>query len=102
MIRGQRISTLFPTRRSSDLSIGRMVTPTSVEFLGNSLESRKSSSSAVAMAAARRSVGTTKEVGEGGGGRSGSESSTSVFGLEDRKSTRLNSSHANISYAVFC
>src|SRR3712207_6647369 len=24
------------------------------------------------------------------------------FGLEDRKSTRLNSSHANISYAVFC
>src|SRR3712207_7491043 len=25
-----------------------------------------------------------------------------VEGLEDRKSTRLNSSHANISYAVFC
>src|SRR3712207_8114705 len=25
-----------------------------------------------------------------------------VFPLEDRKSTRLNSSHANISYAVFC
>src|SRR3712207_6879656 len=25
-----------------------------------------------------------------------------VTGLEDRKSTRLNSSHANISYAVFC
>src|SRR3712207_7468004 len=24
------------------------------------------------------------------------------YGLEDRKSTRLNSSHANISYAVFC
>src|SRR3712207_8193860 len=24
------------------------------------------------------------------------------FGGEDRKSTRLNSSHANISYAVFC
>src|SRR5258707_7432527 len=24
------------------------------------------------------------------------------FGLTDRKSTRLNSSHANISYAVFC
>src|SRR3712207_8260856 len=29
--------------------------------------------------------------GRGAGGR-----------LEDRKSTRLNSSHANISYAVFC
>src|SRR5258707_2372660 len=25
-----------------------------------------------------------------------------LFWLEDRKSTRLNSSHANISYAVFC
>src|SRR3712207_7319882 len=25
-----------------------------------------------------------------------------VAGLRDRKSTRLNSSHANISYAVFC
>src|SRR3712207_9012208 len=24
------------------------------------------------------------------------------FAVEDRKSTRLNSSHANISYAVFC
>src|SRR3712207_7243979 len=24
------------------------------------------------------------------------------FGTKDRKSTRLNSSHANISYAVFC
>src|SRR3712207_8725072 len=25
-----------------------------------------------------------------------------ILGTEDRKSTRLNSSHANISYAVFC
>src|SRR3712207_6991775 len=25
-----------------------------------------------------------------------------LFRIEDRKSTRLNSSHANISYAVFC
>jgi len=25
-----------------------------------------------------------------------------LAGLSDRKSTRLNSSHANISYAVFC
>src|SRR3712207_6893335 len=28
--------------------------------------------------------------------------STRRNGAEDRKSTRLNSSHANISYAVFC
>src|SRR5258707_11432360 len=35
-------------------------------------------------------VGILREPGEGGAGR------------RDRKSTRLNSSHANISYAVFC
>src|SRR3712207_6914157 len=29
-------------------------------------------------------------------------SSTALAGRRDRKSTRLNSSHANISYAVFC
>src|SRR3712207_7646891 len=33
-------------------------------------------------------------------GRWGEQSLRNV--LEDRKSTRLNSSHANISYAVFC
>src|SRR3712207_8801050 len=31
-----------------------------------------------------------------------SEEGTEVEVREDRKSTRLNSSHANISYAVFC
>src|SRR3712207_6883450 len=31
-----------------------------------------------------------------------SESFTCEAGRTDRKSTRLNSSHANISYAVFC
>src|SRR3712207_7568925 len=30
------------------------------------------------------------------------EDSGGVHGAKDRKSTRLNSSHANISYAVFC
>src|SRR3712207_8572278 len=34
-------------------------------------------------------------------GRCGGSKST-VSNLLDRKSTRLNSSHANISYAVFC
>src|SRR3712207_8282896 len=32
----------------------------------------------------------------------GGPSSTNLEGDQDRKSTRLNSSHANISYAVFC
>src|SRR3712207_8991046 len=35
-------------------------------------------------------------------GRGGQEYCLVVDDLEDRKSTRLNSSHANISYAVFC
>src|SRR3712207_7272116 len=30
------------------------------------------------------------------------EAAGHVLGQQDRKSTRLNSSHANISYAVFC
>src|SRR3712207_6852484 len=33
---------------------------------------------------------------------SATEGSTSRYSKLDRKSTRLNSSHANISYAVFC
>src|SRR3712207_7418335 len=44
---------------------------------------------------------------EGYGGRDGEEKATQrrgdeLVGDEDRKSTRLNSSHANISYAGFC
>src|SRR3712207_8522695 len=38
------------------------------------------------------------ETGEGIAG----EEAVAFSGLQDRKSTRLNSSHANISYAVFC
>src|SRR3712207_233995 len=34
--------------------------------------------------------------------RVGKRLATAVEGYLDRKSTRLNSSHANISYAVFC
>src|SRR3712207_8136209 len=35
-------------------------------------------------------------------GPRGVQSDFSIRGAADRKSTRLNSSHANISYAVFC
>src|SRR3712207_8981506 len=41
--------------------------------------------------------------GPGGDGRlEGPDRERQLHGVEDRKSTRLNSSHANISYAVFC
>src|SRR3712207_7703503 len=41
--------------------------------------------------------GPEPDAGEGEDGRASVEDAN-----EDRKSTRLNSSHANISYAVFC
>src|SRR5258708_5964192 len=42
--------------------------------------------------------------GAGAGGGSGADVTgvTGMAGMEDRKSTRLNSSHQIISYAVFC
>src|SRR2546421_7827561 len=44
------------------------------------------------------------DAGQVCGDRPGSESRAEAYGgnLEDRKSTRLNSSHDQISYAVFC
>src|SRR5687768_17868400 len=72
MIRRPPRSTLFPTRRSSDLSKVRLT-------VGR---------------AYRRSVNSTTRLG-------GSSRSTAV-NTPDRKSTRLNSSHGYISYAVFC
>src|SRR3712207_7832035 len=47
-------------------------------------------------AVAVRGKGTARYQGEGGKDGSGTGEA------QDRKSTRLNSSHANISYAVFC
>src|SRR3712207_7209602 len=47
-----------------------------------------------------------RAAGVGGGGRGRADRGVRRVGAahqpEDRKSTRLNSSHANISYAVFC
>src|SRR3712207_8123357 len=48
-----------------------------------------------------QSPGSSGGGGGGGGGGGTSPSPTDHTG-PDRKSTRLNSSHANISYAVFC
>src|SRR3712207_6904483 len=81
MIRRPPRSTLFPTRRSSDLRVaGR-----------------------VRARAPRRDVAVV--VGVAGGAEVEPERAVGDDEAEagrDRKSTRLNSSHANISYAVFC
>src|SRR3712207_7133667 len=54
-----------------------------------------------------RPLGGDKNLAGGPGndavfGGNGAEDLSGEDGDEDRKSTRLNSSHANISYAVFC
>src|SRR3712207_7956007 len=88
MIRRPPRSTLFPytTLFRSELHDVRKVFP-----------ARRSAPEAVAV----DGVSLRVEAGEFAGvvGPSGSGKSTLV---RDRKSTRLNSSHANISYAVFC
>src|SRR3712207_8915806 len=84
MIRRPPRSTLFPytTLFRSFSSVGTLP-PTPPEV------SKTTSAS--------RSLNTFAQV------RAANPSPTTVtFILQDRKSTRLNSSHANISYAVFC
>src|SRR5437773_9243870 len=80
MIRRPPRSTLFPTRRSSDLA-------------GHALR----------LQAPEPVVG--RPPGEGGLDERGQHVAVRdavAVGPEDRKSTRLNSSHITISYAVFC
>src|SRR5690349_23316714 len=71
----------FPTRRSSDLVGSRDGADFSPAFVVRS--------SAV-------------EIDPGGGGALDVVAADAGLVVEDRKSTRLNSSHVEISYAVFC
>src|SRR5207247_9709576 len=72
----------FPTRRSSDLAL--LCPPEETQRTGIFRAAQ-----ATRRAPGRRGPGRRPGVGPG-------------FYLEDRKSTRLNSSHEWISYAVFC
>src|SRR3712207_7517219 len=83
MIRRPPRSTLFPTRRSSDLLT-----------LGGDADLLD-----VARAFEAHVAGDTLAVEVV---YDGDEAAGEPARIEDRKSTRLNSSHANISYAVFC
>src|SRR5699024_12858331 len=91
----------FPTRRSSDLTVGKGGVEQVVALhgglshaLGAPCEKIQSDRVAVECrgdgGAQREGVGSGLD--EAGAGR----------GVLDRKSTRLNSSHVSISYAVFC
>src|SRR3712207_7503515 len=85
MIRRPPRSTLFPYTtlfRSGGYSLGRVQTPTLAMVCRRYIENRDFSSVPYwKLSALMEKEGVP---------------------LKDRKSTRLNSSHANISYAVFC
>src|SRR5699024_12295799 len=75
----------FPTRRSSDL----------VQIEPGAQQLARAGGVGVAPGAERRqlrAVGVQGQVADG----------TQLAPFRDRKSTRLNSSHVSISYAVFC
>src|SRR5207248_10131584 len=76
--RGHRDEHPFPTRRSSDLG---HTTTYQHDLLGRVFKETNSA---------------------GGYVTTGYDEAGNIKSLEDRKSTRLNSSHRTISYAVFC
>src|SRR5690606_42075870 len=96
VLRPQR-STLFPTRRSSDLKKDFEVKPEDVDAELEAMRKRQGQLEAV-------EDGTVEK-----GDRVIIDFEGTIDGkpfeggkAEDRKSTRLNSSHVKISYAVFC
>src|SRR3712207_8953759 len=86
MIRRPPRSTLFPYTTLFRSAVAVMVCEPTGTVIG------AAHTSSVALG------GTVSVIGASGGVRL----SWSTVKVKDRKSTRLNSSHANISYAVFC
>src|SRR5260221_5268484 len=93
MIRRPPRSTLFPTRRSSDLRHVLRESPLvgrNVDKLGDLAEIHQAPENLEGHDRRRPHGAALQERSRASGPR------------EDRKSTRLNSSHTVISYAVFC
>src|SRR5690606_39458668 len=92
-----RTHTSFPTRRSSDLVRMRRAP---LQPMG-----RRGGAAARRAGSAGRGLAANRQRAGGPGPRGRRDPSTGPHDpvlLEDRKSTRLNSSHVKISYAVFC
>src|SRR5207249_11747314 len=89
----------FPTRRSSDLKVCRALLPC---HIANKRACPKFQVSSLGLA--RRETRNQKR--ETGSSKQLEMNGQILFGIFpdglDRKSTRLNSSHVSISYAVFC
>src|SRR5207302_8541372 len=92
----------FPTRRSSDLigALGREIAPHPLAQLVR--RARIGGRAQVDLGAAALAGRAGESVRQGGSPRQALEGDAAEIGRADRKSTRLNSSHVKISYAVFC
>src|SRR5690606_40080645 len=89
----------IPTRRSSDLVGGTLGDAERADYVIDQLEQMKFVSGGTPEANAGRfqlAGNLTEVIGQVVGFQG------STISAADRKSTRLNSSHVNISYAVFC
>src|SRR5690606_41977216 len=84
-----------PTRRSSDLIGG--IRGCADELLAEEQDADRRETLSVITRAAARAAGIVQQLQ-----RFAQKPSSQRTELEDRKSTRLNSSHVKISYAVFC
>src|SRR5205085_8165281 len=89
----------FPTRRSSDLAKGFDRAPRAA--MSAALLVRATSPPPAAGSGAPP-LGGGRGRGPARGGEAASDSDPWSGLVADRKSTRLNSSHSQISYAVFC
>src|SRR5690606_41307351 len=91
----------FPTRRSSDLAASHRSSalPHPSEWAVCWCRSPKRTPPSPG---GRPGAGHAAGDGDGPGTDGGAVSGAAASGDEDRKSTRLNSSHVKISYAVFC
>src|SRR5205814_10698658 len=88
-------STLFPTRRSSDLGFPSwaLYPMVALATAAGVIASQATISGAYSMTRQAIQLGYLPRMGV---------HHTSAKAIGDRKSTRLNSSHLGISYAVFC
>src|SRR5690625_5399197 len=96
------ISTLFPTRRSSDLDVLKYSVEHTKELLKRELEIRLEELNNQWHYSSLERIFIENKIYRDIEEETTWEGVISAIDKGDRKSTRLNSSHVAISYAVFC
>src|SRR5690606_42101369 len=92
----------FPTRRSSDLALQGLRAARGVDQPFVSVLAHSYGSTAALLSLAEDDVSVDALAVVGSPGSPARSAAELHVGSVDRKSTRLNSSHVKISYAVFC